>query len=331
MIRRLITDLDMRLVEASKSILLEIMTILGAYRESLVLVGGWAPYFIIESFKSPDDNFIHVGSLDIDIAVNPEKISGVEYKSMLKLIEEHGYLHSLDKEGKAIPYAFEKNISIVGYKDKQPIEIDFLGPEYGGRGKQKRHQVIQSELFIRKARGIDVVFEHFFMYKLKGNLPEGAYNEVGIQVADLVAALTMKGIQSPAANGINGTVEVFPEYTDGLKDVEGFSHIILIYHFHLSRGSSLRVKPYMDNEAHGVFAMRGPSRPNPIGISVVRLVRIEKNVLHIQDVDIIDGTPLLDIKPYVPEFDIREVKKTGWLEKNVHKLSTSKDDGRFTK
>ena len=137
-------------------------------------------------------------------------------------------------------------------------------------------------------------------------------------------------IQPAAAKDIDGTVEVFPEYVEGLKDVEGFSHIILIYHFHLSRGAPLKVKPYMDNEAHGVFAMRGPSRPNPIGISIVRLVRVEQNVLHIQDVDIVDGTPLLDIKPYVPEFDIRKVEKMGWLEKNVHKLSISKDDGRFT-
>lgn len=138
-------------------------------------------------------------------------------------------------------------------------------------------------------------------------------------------------IQSTGAQGINGTVELFPEYTEGLKDVEGFSHLILIYHFHLSKESPLKVKPYMDNKVHGVFAMRGPSRPNSIGISIVRLVRIEGNILHIQDIDIVDGTPLLDIKPYVPEFDIREVEKTGWLEKNVHKLSTSKDDGRFTK
>jgi len=138
-------------------------------------------------------------------------------------------------------------------------------------------------------------------------------------------------IQPTGAKGIEGTVEVFPEYAEGLKDVEGFSHIILIYHFHLSKGFSSRVKPYMDNEAHGVFAMRGPSRPNPIGISIVRLVRIEENILYIQDTDIVDGTPLLDIKPYVPEFDIREVEKTGWLEENVHKLASSKDDGRFTK
>ena len=85
-------------------------------------------------------------------------------------------------------------------------------------------------------------------------------------------------IQPAGAKGIDGTVEVFPEYAEGLKDLEGFSHIILLYHFHLSRGASLRVKPFMDTEVHGVFAMRGPSRPNPIGISAVRLVRIEGNV-----------------------------------------------------
>jgi len=138
-------------------------------------------------------------------------------------------------------------------------------------------------------------------------------------------------IQPAGAKNIDGTVKLFPEYAEGLKDLEGFSHIILIYHFHLSKGASLKVRPYMDNEEHGVFAMRGPGRPNPVGISIVRLIRIEENILHVQDVDIVDGTPLLDIKPYVPEFDVRNVEKIGWLEKNVHKLSTSKDDGRFVK
>ena len=137
-------------------------------------------------------------------------------------------------------------------------------------------------------------------------------------------------IQPIGAKGINAWVEVFPEYAEGLKDIEGFSHIFLIYHLHLSKGSALEVKPFMDSEVHGVYATRAPSRPNPIGISVVRLVRVEDNTLHIQDVDIIDETPLLDIKPYVPEFDIRDVERIGWLEKNVPKLSTSKDDGRFT-
>jgi tRNA-Thr(GGU) m(6)t(6)A37 methyltransferase TsaA len=137
-------------------------------------------------------------------------------------------------------------------------------------------------------------------------------------------------IQPAGAKGSDGTVEIFPEYAEGLRDIEGFSHIILLYHFHLSKGTTSIVKPFMDNETHGVFAMRGPSRPNPIGISVVRLVKVGGNKLHIQDVDIVDGTPLLDIKPYIPEFDIREVERIGWLEKSVHKLSASKDNGRFT-
>ena len=137
-------------------------------------------------------------------------------------------------------------------------------------------------------------------------------------------------IQPAGAKGVNGTVEIFPEYAGGLKDIEGFSHIILLYHFHVSRRSTLIAKPYMDSEAHGIFAMRGPSRPNAIGISVVRLVKVQGNILHIQDVDIVDGTPLLDIKPYVPEFDMREVARIGWLENKVHKVSASRDDGRFT-
>jgi tRNA-Thr(GGU) m(6)t(6)A37 methyltransferase TsaA len=136
-------------------------------------------------------------------------------------------------------------------------------------------------------------------------------------------------IQPPGARGVAGSVELFPEYVEGLKDLAGFSHIILIYHFHRAKSPSLLVKPFMDDEPHGIFAVRAPSRPNPIGISVVRLVKVQANVLHIEDVDIIDGTPLLDIKPYVPEFDPPEVERRGWLEKNVGKLWSSIDDGRF--
>ena len=136
-------------------------------------------------------------------------------------------------------------------------------------------------------------------------------------------------IQPAGAQGIEGTVEIASEYVEGLKDIDGFSHIILIYHFHLAKGHFLKIKPYMDDQSRGIFATRAPSRPNPIGISVVRLVRIDGNILHIKDVDIIDGTPLLDIKPYVPEFDIRKVGKIGWLGEKVNKLPRAKDDGRF--
>lgn len=136
-------------------------------------------------------------------------------------------------------------------------------------------------------------------------------------------------IQPPAAKGVEGTVELFPEYLEGLQDLEGFSHITLIYHFHLSKPSDLKVKPFMDTESHGVFATRAPSRPNPIGLSTVRLVRIQHGILHIQDVDIVDGTPLLDIKPYVLEFEPQEAVRRGWLGKNVHRLPELMDDGRF--
>lgn len=138
-------------------------------------------------------------------------------------------------------------------------------------------------------------------------------------------------IQPAAAEDVRGAVEIFPEYVEGLKDVEGFSHIILLYHFHLSRGYSLLVKPYMDDVERGVFATRAPRRSNPIGLSVVRLDKTEGNRLDIRDVDIVDGTPLLDIKPYVPQFDMRSGEtKIGWLEKKVRKIPSTRDNGRFS-
>jgi len=136
-------------------------------------------------------------------------------------------------------------------------------------------------------------------------------------------------IQPVAGKDIEGKVEILPDYVEGLKDLEGFSHIILIYHLHLSKKASLLVKPYMDEKLRGVFATRAPSRPNPIGLSIVRLVNIKGNMIYIKDIDIVDGTPLLDIKPYVPEFDLREANRIGWLEKNIYKLPSSRDDGRF--
>ena len=136
-------------------------------------------------------------------------------------------------------------------------------------------------------------------------------------------------IQPAGAKGVQGTIEINPEYVDGLQDLEGFSHIILIYHFHLSKGYSLKVRPFMDENLRGVFATRAPKRPNPVGISVVRLVKVEGTILHIEDVDIVDGTPLLDIKPYVPEFDITKEEKIGWLSGKAKKVHKAKADERF--
>lgn len=137
-------------------------------------------------------------------------------------------------------------------------------------------------------------------------------------------------IQPAGARGVAGTVEVIPEYGDGLKDLDGFSHIFLLYHFHLSQGYSLMVKPYLDDSLRGVFATRAPRRPNAIGISVVRLVRIEGCTLHIEDVDIADSTPLLDMKPYVPEFDSREAERTGWLAGKAERVASAEANERFT-
>ena len=138
-------------------------------------------------------------------------------------------------------------------------------------------------------------------------------------------------IQAAAARGVAGSVEVAGEYAEGLRDVEGFSHLILVYHFHLAQNYSLLVKPFLDDNPHGLFATRAPSRPNPVGVSVVRLIKREKNVLHIQDVDIVDGTPLLDIKPFVPSFDQREAERIGWLTGKIDEMHSSRDDGRFAK
>ncbi len=137
-------------------------------------------------------------------------------------------------------------------------------------------------------------------------------------------------IQPGAARDVAGTVEVFAEFAGGLRDLGGFSHIHLLYHFHLCREPSLEVKPFMDDRTHGVFSTRAPNRPNPVGLSVVRLVEVDRNFLKILDVDILDGTPLLDIKPYVPGIDVREGERTGWLEENIRRLPNSRDDGRFT-
>lgn len=121
-------------------------------------------------------------------------------------------------------------------------------------------------------------------------------------------------IQPVFAKGCKGYVKLYPEFVEGLRDLGGFSHIYLIYHFHQARSVQLTVKPYLHDEQHGIFATRAPCRPNPIGLSIVELLGIEGNILHLDGVDILDGTPLLDIKPYTAKFDLRNVTKNGWQD-----------------
>lgn len=136
-------------------------------------------------------------------------------------------------------------------------------------------------------------------------------------------------IQPTGARDVRGQVIVDMAYVEGLSDLDGFSHIILLYYFHRSKGYDLKVKPFMDNELRGLFSTRAPRRPNSIGLSVVRLLGVENNNLEIQGVDVLDGTPLLDIKPYVPKFDSAEVLSIGWLEKKAEKSETLRSDNRF--
>ncbi|MFZ5759956.1 MAG: tRNA (N6-threonylcarbamoyladenosine(37)-N6)-methyltransferase TrmO [Thermodesulfobacteriota bacterium] len=136
-------------------------------------------------------------------------------------------------------------------------------------------------------------------------------------------------IQPAGAAGIQGRVEVLPEYAEGLRDLDGFSHIVLLYHFHRSAGFRLTVVPFLDTVPRGLFATRAPHRPNGIGLSVVRLLRVEGAVLEIENVDILDNTPLLDIKPYVPEFDVQTGVRCGWLEKAAAAVVRHRADDRF--
>jgi tRNA-Thr(GGU) m(6)t(6)A37 methyltransferase TsaA len=131
---------------------------------------------------------------------------------------------------------------------------------------------------------------------------------------------SVKGMPiQPFSSKENGEVEVFEEYAEGLKDIEGFSHVIIVYWFHKAKPFHLVAKPFLDNEKHGIFAIRHSDRPNPIGISTVKLIERKQNTLKVANIDILDGTPVLDIKPYVPAFDEAKGAKTGWLSKRLAK------------
>ena len=122
-------------------------------------------------------------------------------------------------------------------------------------------------------------------------------------------------IQGKFKKGVRGTIRLFPKYQAGLKDIEGFSHIILIYYFDRAKEEKLTGKPFLEDTPHGIFAIRSPHRPNHIGFSIVKLENVKRGVITFSEVDILDGTPLLDIKPYVKHFDSRDNVKNGWIEK----------------
>lgn len=154
------------------------------------------------------------------------------------------------------------------------------------------------------------------------------YNPIGY-VHSPIKTIEGAPIQPSGANNITGYIELDHSLIDGLMDLDGFSHIIVLYHFHKSKEPQLLCKPFLDDVEHGIFAIRGPNRPNAIGLSIVSNIKIEENIIYIGNVDILDGTPVLDIKPYVHEFDSPINTKSGWLEKKAKRSKTIRSDDRF--
>jgi tRNA (adenine37-N6)-methyltransferase len=136
-------------------------------------------------------------------------------------------------------------------------------------------------------------------------------------------------IQAAAAVGVRGRIELDPDLVEGLADLDGFSHLTLLYHLHLITAPRLTVTPFLDDRVHGIFATRSPARPNPIGMSTVRLVGIVGSTIEVEDLDVVDGTPLLDIKPYVPAFDDRSDARIGWFASRLGGLAQARADDRF--
>jgi len=155
---------------------------------------------------------------------------------------------------------------------------------------------------------------------------EITYHPIGI-LRSPFTDLRQMPIQPTGEASDLGSAEVFPQFAEGLKDIEGFSHVILLYHLHEVKVATLAVTPFPGSEPRGIFATRAPSRPNPIGVSVVKLLRLEGNRLYFSGLDVLDGTPLLDIKPYVPEFDGPSEVRIGWLEAARGGVKFAKSDG----
>jgi len=165
-------------------------------------------------------------------------------------------------------------------------------------------------------------------HKHKSRLEKIEYHPIG-SIHSPFTELSSMPIQPGANANTAGYIDLHQEFQAGLQDLEGFSHLILLYHFHRSPRIDLVAKPFLDQNSHGIFAIRAPTRPNPVGLSVVRLVGIENLIIHIAGVDILDGTPLLDIKPYIPQFDHPGEVKIGWLAGKLDQLGEKLSDDRF--
>jgi len=192
---RTVEEYTPEVVEASKSTLIELMVILHSYSDSLVLIGGWVPYFLLKKFQKSSNKFNHIGSLDIDIAVNPEKIDADAYATIVELISDRGYQNKKYPSGAVSLYSFEKAIPSPITNKEYTIAVDFLTSQPNIlTGGHHRHRKIQSDLRARMMRGCEAVFQHNMKYELSGILPKDGETIVKFKMADIVGSLSTTGI-----------------------------------------------------------------------------------------------------------------------------------------
>lgn len=179
---------------ASRSVLVELMTLLRAYREALVLVGGWVPYLLLEQHQRPEDAFVHVGSIDIDLAVDPAAVQEAQYASIVQLLLDRGYRRASDRRGAVLPDSFERTVPSPKTSKAYTIRVDFLTPLNAADPERAKHAAVHDGLMARKIRGCDAAFRYHTSIDLSGTLPHGGRMTVPMRMATLVGCVAMKGI-----------------------------------------------------------------------------------------------------------------------------------------
>ena len=236
---RLQRDYYPQLVEASLSVLVELMTVLKGYKEALVLIGGWVPYFILQQYQEPEVEFQHVGSVDIDLVIDPEVVSDEEYATITRMLLERGYEPSPE-----ILYQFGR--TIAGAKDgrEYTVGVDFLTPRPAkGGGRTHRHRLVQPDLKARTLEGAEIALTHNFWLQLSGRLPGDGLTEVGVKTADLVACVALKGLALGGRYSEKDAYDIFS---------------LCAYHQGGPKAVAARVKPHLGDPIlqRGLAAMR---------------------------------------------------------------------------
>ena len=213
---RFSSSFEDQLIAASNSALVEVIRTLRPYREAIVLIGGWVPYLLLESHKTPGDSFRHVGSIDIDLIVDPNRVGDDEYQTIVELIRETGWEQVSGKQ-----FTFERSIRAKDGVDRD-ITVDFLTTSEQREGRVHRHRGLQSDLKARTMLGAELGLQHNYWYRMKGELPNGAVTEVDFKMLDVVGCLGTKGIalgDRYKHKDAYDIVSVLDHYGDGVNEV----------------------------------------------------------------------------------------------------------------